>query len=208
MAPTITARILRRALDELAARDADLARAYRTVGAPPLRRRPPGFATLLRIVCAQQISVAAAGAILGRLDERVGTLMPETFLSLDDTAFRAIGLSRRKVDYGRAMAADILSGALDLGALGRLDDEAALAALTRVRGIGRWTAEVYLMFALGRPDIWPVDDLAMVSALGRLRGAKERLTRAQAQAAGEPWRPWRSAAARLLWHYYRRAPVQ
>jgi DNA-3-methyladenine glycosylase II len=207
MGPRITSATLRVALDELGARDSHLARAYRAVGAPPLRSRPPGFDSLLRIICAQQISVAAAGAILGRLDAAVDTLTPGAFLALDDTALRDIGLSRRKVDYGRGLASDILDGRLDLDGLRRLDDEAAIGELIKARGIGRWTAEVYLLFALRRPDIWPVDDLAMVVALGRLRGEPERLSRAEMIAIGESWRPWRSAAARLLWHYYRRAPV-
>ncbi len=203
MARRITKATLKLGLEELAGRDPDIARVYAEVGLPSMRKRPADFATLLSIICAQQLSRASADAILGRLDEAARPLVPATFLALDDQTLRRIGFSRQKTAYGRALAADLTEGRLELRRLGRLDDEAAIAELTKVKGIGRWSAEVYLMFSLGRTDIWPVDDLAVVTALGRMKGLAERPTRAQALEIGEPWRPWRSAAARLLWHSYR-----
>jgi DNA-3-methyladenine glycosylase II len=207
MGRRISKATLKLGLDELAGRDPDIARVYAEVGLPPTRRRPADFATLLGIICAQQLSRASADAILGRLNGAARPLEPATFLALDDQTLRRIGFSRQKIAYGRALAADIAEGRLDLGRLGRLDDEAAITELTKVKGIGRWSAEVYLMFALGRADLWPVDDLAVVTALGRFKGLPERPTRAQALEIGEAWRPWRSAAARLLWHYYRTTPA-
>ena len=194
------------ALDELSGRDPDIARAYAEVGLPPVRKRRPGFATLIQIICAQQVSKASADAILRRLDEVARPLEPATFLALADEDLRRVGFSRQKTAYGRALATDINAGHLELEGLGRLDDEAAIAELVKVKGIGRWSAEVYVMFALGRADVWPVDDLAVVTALGRIKGLPERPSRAQALEIGEAWRPWRSAAARLLWHHYRTTP--
>jgi DNA-3-methyladenine glycosylase II len=172
-----------------------------------VRKRRPGFATLIQIICAQQVSKASADAILRRLDGVARPLEPGTFLALADEDLRRVGFSRQKTAYGRALAADIAAGRLDLAGLGRLDDEAAIAELVKLKGIGRWSAEVYVMFALGRPDVWPVGDLAVVTALARIKGLPERPSRAQALEIGEPWRPWRSAAARLLWHYYRTTPA-
>lgn len=195
------------ALAELSGRDPDIARAYAEAGLPPVRKRRPGFATLIQIICAQQVSKASADAILRRLDAVARPLEPGTFLALADEDLRRVGFSRQKTAYGRALAADLTEGRLDLEGLGRLDDEAAIAELVKVKGIGRWSAEVYVMFALGRADVWPVDDLAVVTALGRIKGLPERPSRARALEIGEAWRPWRSAAARLLWHHYRTTPA-
>ncbi len=206
MAPRITAGTLPRAIAELAARDPDLARAHAEAGVPPLRHGRPDFATLIRIICSQQVSTASTKAILGRLGEVARPLVPETLLALDEATLRRVGFSRQKISYARGLAADLIEGRLDLGALARLDDEAAIAELVKVRGIGRWTAEIYLLFALKRADVWPVDDLAVVVATQRLKGLAQRPSRAEMIEIGEPWRPWRSAAARLLWHYYRTTP--
>jgi DNA-3-methyladenine glycosylase II len=152
--------------------------------------------------------VASADAILGRLDEAVSALTPEGFLALDDSALKAIGFSRQKTAYVRGLAAGLVEGRVDLDGLARLDDEAAIAELVKIKGIGRWSAEIYLLFSLKRPDIWPVDDLAVVVAVQRLKGLAERPDRAAMLEIGEPWRPWRSVAARLLWHYYRKTPAE
>ncbi|RMD61189.1 MAG: DNA-3-methyladenine glycosylase 2 family protein [Alphaproteobacteria bacterium] len=194
---------LRPALEALAARDADFARAFAACGLPPVRRRPRGFAGLLQIIVAQQVSAQAAGAILARLGAAVRPLTPRGFLTLDDAALRAIGLSRQKIRYGRALAEDVLRGRIKLRAVARMDDEAAIAHLSQVPGIGRWSAEIYLLFALGRPDVWPADDLAVQVALQRLKGLAERPRGEEMRALAEPWRPYRSAAARFLWHAYR-----
>lgn len=198
---------LRPALEALAARDADIARQYAACGLPPVRRRPAGFAGLVHIIAAQQVSAHAARAIIGRLEAAARPLTPKAFLALDEAALKAIGLSRQKVRYARALAEDVLAGRLDLDGLARLDDEAAIAHLVQAKGIGRWTAEIYLLFALGRPDVWPADDLAVQVAAQRLKGLPERPGRAEMQEIAAPWRPHRSAAARFLWHFYRHPGV-
>jgi DNA-3-methyladenine glycosylase II len=193
---------LRPALEALAERDADIARAYEVCGLPPERRRAPGFAGLLTIMTAQQVSAQAARAIVGRLLAAAEPLTPETFLALDEAAFRQIGFSRQKVRYGRELAEDVLSGRIDLEAVARLDDEAAIEQLVQVKGVGRWTAEIYLLFVLRRPDVWPVDDLAVCAGVQRLKRLKARPARERMLEIGQPWRPHRSAAARFLWHFY------
>jgi len=194
---------LRPALEALAMMDRDLARAYRACGLPPVRRQASGFAGLVRIIMAQQVSTASARAIIARLEAAVRPLAPEGFLALDDPALRAIGLSRQKIVYGRALAENLRSGRLDLDAVARLDDEAAMDRLVGLKGVGRWTAEIYLLFALGRPDVWPADDLAVQVAVQRVKGLDARPDRAAMVEIAEPWRPHRSAAARFLWHLYR-----
>lgn len=199
---------LRPALEALAAADPDLARAYAALGLPAARPRQPGFGGLLRIITGQQVSAHAARAIVARLEAAADPLTPESFLALDDADLRAVGFSRQKVRYGRALAEDVLAGRIDLDALAGMDDEAAIAHLSRARGIGRWTAEIYLLFALGRPDVWPADDLAVRAAAARLKGwPGKQPTRARMQALGETYRPHRSAAARFLWHFYRHPGV-
>lgn len=198
---------LRPALEALAARDADIARCYLACGLPPVRRHKTGFAGLLRIIMAQQVSTAAAAAIIGRLDAAVKPLTPTGFLALDEAALKAIGLSRQKMRYGYALAEDILARRIDLRALAAMADEEAIAHLTQAKGIGRWTAEIYLLFALGRPDVWPAGDLAVQAAAQRLKNLKERPQGAAMAALGAPWRPYRSAAARFLWHLYRHPGV-
>jgi len=198
---------LRPALEALAARDADLAAAYRLCGLPPVRRSPAGFPGLIRMIVGQQVSTASAAAIIARLEAACPPLSAEAFLGLDDAALRAVGFSRQKVRYGRALAEAIAAGRLDIAGLPDLDDESALAALVAVPGIGRWTAEIYLLFALRRPDVWPADDLAVVKAVQAVKGLEARPDRKVMRRLGEAWRPHRSAAARLFWHYYRHAGV-
>jgi len=199
---------LRPALEALAARDPDIARFYAACGLPPVRGHAPGFAGLLRILCAQQVSAASARALIGRLDAAARPLTPDIFLDLDDVALRAIGFSRSKVRYGRALAADVQTGRLDLEAVARTQDqESAIAILTQATGIGRWTAEIYLLFALGRPDVWPAGDLAVRVAVQRLKDLPARPTQDEMIGLAESWRPYRSAAARFLWHIYRHPGV-
>jgi DNA-3-methyladenine glycosylase II len=203
----IAGRRLTRALDALSAADADLARARDAVGVPPRRGRPPGFAALLDIIIAQQVSVASARAIRGRLTAAADPLTPDSFLGLDDVALRAVGFSRQKMAYGRGLAEMLADGRLDLDAVGEMDDEAAIAAITEVKGLGRWSAEVYLLFCLHRPDVMPADDLALLVAVERLKRLPARPSAKALRAMADSWRPWRSVAARLLWHYYAGAPV-
>lgn len=187
----------------LVAADADFARVVAAHGPPPSRRRDPGFGTLLRAIVFQQVSTAAGTAIWGRLEAGLGAMAPTALLAHDDEALRAFGLSRPKVKYARALATALADGTLDLDNLHRLDDEAAIAALVALPGIGRWTAEIYLLSALDRPDVMPAADIALMTAAQHLKGLSARPTPKQMYALSEPWRPWRSVAARLLWHYYR-----
>jgi DNA-3-methyladenine glycosylase II len=191
------------ALRRLAKADADLGRAWKLVGPLPDRRRQPGFATLLRLIVEQQVSVAAADAIWNKLAAATQPLEPRRFLEFNDGVLRACGLSRPKIKYARHLALAVADGALDLAAVGRMADGAALAELVKVKGIGRWTGEIYLLFALGRPDVWPAGDLALMAAVRHLKQLPARPTLAQMDRLAEPWRPDRGTAARLLWRYYR-----
>lgn len=195
------------ALDTLAARDADIARTLAEVGYPEPRVRTPGFATLLDIIVGQQVSVQSAAAIRARLKEAADPLTPDSFLALDDAALRRVGFSRRKVEYGRLLAQDILEGRFDPEGLPALDDEAILAEIVARKGLGRWSAEIYMLFALGREDVWPADDLAVQVAVQKLKRLDERPNRAVMDAVAETWRPHRGAAALLMWHIYRKAAL-
>jgi len=194
---------LRPALEALAACDPDISRSYALCGLPPERGQPAGFAGLVRIVAAQQVSAASAKAIIGRLEAALRPCTPEGFLELDEGALRAIGLSRPKMRYCRALAEDLLAGRIDLDGLVALDDDTAIAQLMQAKGIGLWSAEVYLLFALRRPDVWPAGDLAVQVAVQRVKGLEARPGRAEMVELAEPWRPYRSAAARFMWHAYR-----
>ena len=189
-------------LDEAASRCPAVARALGEVGHPALRHRPPGFVTLLRTIVGQQVSVASANAIWTRVAGSVQPLTPEALLARDDDALRACGLSRPKIRYARALAERCYSGALDLGRLQNLPDEEAAAALVDVPGIGRWTADVYLLFALGRRDVLPAGDLALLTAAQSLFELPARPTPSELIDRAEVWRPWRGAVAHLLWRYF------
>jgi DNA-3-methyladenine glycosylase II len=194
---------LARAIDQLAGIDPDIAAAVTQIGYPIPRLRPPGFATLLRIMVAQQVSTYAAAAIWTRLERAcVPVVSAECFLALDDDALRAIGLSRRKMEYGRGLAQAVGSRALDLEGLTDHAEEAAVAAISALRGFGRWSAEIYLLFALGRTDSFPGDDLAVQVGMQRLKGLAMRPDRKLMDALAEPWRPYRGCGALFLWHYY------
>jgi DNA-3-methyladenine glycosylase II len=198
----LTRETLGEAVDILAARDPDLAGIVERFGRPPLWDREPGFATLLHIVLEQQVSLASARAAFDRLRAVADPLTPPRFLELDDTALLAIGFSRQKARYGRALAAAIDSGALDLDGLAQLDDDAVRTSLEALPGIGPWTSNIYLLMVLGRPDIWPAGDIALASSVAEVKGLPGRPDPATLTALGEPWRPWRSVAARLFWHDY------
>ncbi|HEX5796749.1 MAG TPA: hypothetical protein VFY19_12975 [Geminicoccaceae bacterium] len=190
-------------VDALAAIDRDVARALERVGYPAPRQREPGFATLLRIMVAQQLSTRSAAAIWARVEEACQPLVTaERFFSLGEEAFRAIGFSRQKMAYGRGLAAAVASGALDLEALAGVPEEEAIAAISALRGFGRWSAEIYLLFALGRADVFPADDLGLQIGMQRLKGLAARPNRKALDQLAEPWRPWRGCGAIFLWHYY------
>jgi len=198
---------LRPAMEALAARDPEIAEAYARCGLPPERSSEPGFAGLIRMIAGQQVSVQSARAIIGRLEERVDPLTAGQFLKASEEDLKAVGLSRPKLRYGRILAEEIASGALDIDGLAGLEDDVAIAELTRVKGIGQWTAEIYLLFALGRPDVWPVGDLALCVAAQHLKKLEDRPEPRSMLALGEAWRPYRSTVARFLWHLYRHPGV-
>lgn len=195
------------ALQQLALQDDDVARGLALVGIPPPRIRPAGFITLLSIVISQQLATTAAAAIRARVENLLGQVTPERFLDIDDQALRDVGLSWRKIEYGNGLASAILSGELNLQTLLELPDEEAIKAITALRGFGRWSAEIYLMFSLNRPDVFPADDLALLVALQRLKGLESKPTPKQARGLIEHWAPWRSAGSLFLWHYYHGAPA-
>jgi DNA-3-methyladenine glycosylase II len=174
-------------------------------GPPRFRRRRDGFATLLHIILEQQVSIDAAAAMHRRLSGLCRPLAPEPFLALDDATLRACGFSRQKMGYARELAAKAATGRFDFANLAAADDDAAQAALCSLKGIGRWSAEIYLIFALGRPDIWPAADLGLQVATGECLGVAGRRAEAELRQLGEAWRPWRSVAACLFWHSYLRA---
>ncbi|MCZ6454995.1 MAG: DNA-3-methyladenine glycosylase 2 family protein [Alphaproteobacteria bacterium] len=190
-------------LSELARIDPRIGTLWETAGTPPPRARKQGYTTLLRIIVGQQLSTKAAASIWQRLEDAGTTGDPSNFLAQSDQSLRSFGLSRQKISYGRGLAAAIESGTVNLAQMGRMSDEDAIATLIALKGIGRWSAEVYLLFALGRADVMPADDLALVVSAGRHLGDGERWTPAQLRAEADMWQPWRSAAARLLWHAYR-----
>ncbi len=178
-------------------------RAYETAGAPLPRKRPDGFRSLLRTIVDQQVSVQAGTAIWRKLEGRLGVISPQTIANAQDETLRAGGLSRAKAKYAKALSDAILSGRLALDELRTLPDGAVMEKLTEVKGIGRWTAEIYLMFALDRPDIFPVGDLALIVSTSRLMKLEARPDQREMERIAEAWRPWRSTAALMLWHYYR-----
>lgn len=197
-----TAETLRESLEALAAIEPGFAAAIERVGYPEPRMRAPGYETLLRTIVGQQVSVAAAASVWTKLEAELGAgCAPEALLARDHDALRACGLSRQKQGYARSLAELVLSGELDLHALPQ-DDEAAIAQLILVKGIGRWSAEIYLLFAEGRPDIWPAGDLAVQIEVGRILGWPERPSEKAVRDIAERWRPHRGAAAVMAWHHY------
>ena len=198
----LTARGLAAAVAELTARDADLAGIVARHGPPPLWDREPGFATLLHIVLEQQVSLASARAAFDRLLAVAAPITPSRFLGLSDAELLAIGFSRQKVRYGRALATAVDSGALDLDGLAGDDDDEVHRALQAIPGIGPWTSTIYLLMVLGRPDVWPVGDIALAASVGDVKGLGRRPDATEMAELGEAWRPWRSVAARLFWQDY------
>ena len=193
----------RAALDRLTASDPDLAGIEARAGPLPWRTRAPGFPGLLQAMVAQQISNQAAAAIWGRLRGVAGVLEPAGWLALSDEVLRTVGLSRPKIAHARALAAAFLDGTLDPVAIAAMDDETAVATIAAVRGLGRWTAEVYLLFALGRHDVFPAGDIALAASAANLKRLTERPGPAALRGMADAWRPARALAARLLWHHWR-----
>ena len=193
---------IRNGMDAIAAREPAIARALAVAGYPEPRIRETGYATLLRTIVGQQVSVAAAASVWNKLEALLGEGIPaESLLASEFDALRACGLSRQKQGYARSLCELVTSGALDLDAL-PADDEEAIAKLVEIKGIGRWSAEIYLLFAEGRPDIWPAGDLAVQAGLHKLLGLSERPNEKLTRELAEAWRPHRGAAAIFTWHCY------
>jgi DNA-3-methyladenine glycosylase II len=197
-----TKRSIRSHVEALASREPAFARVIETHGVPEPRNSQPGAHTLLRTIVGQQVSVAAARSMWSKLEARFGS-PPDLMLLLaaTDEEMRAAGMSRQKAGYIRSLAELVTSGELDLDNLPE-DDEEAIALLTKIKGIGRWSAEIYLLFAEGRADVFPAGDLAVMVELGRLMGLPDKPSERQLRELAEAWRPYRGAAAVLAWHSY------
>ena len=200
-----TSSSIRSHVEALAQREPAFAQVVEKHGIPEPRRSDPGAHTLLRTIVGQQVSVAAARSMWGKLEAAYGA-PPElsAILRATDEDLRAAGISRQKAGYARSLAELVLSGELDLAGLPEDDDE-AVALLTKIKGIGRWSAEIYLLFAEGRADVWPAGDLAVQIEVGRLLGLPDKPSEKQLRELAEPWRPYRGAAAVLAWHSYNSA---
>lgn len=182
--------------------DPDLRAVVKNFGPPPMWVRPPGFATLVQIILEQQVSLASGRAVYRKLSDRIGRPTPTRFLELKNTELRACGFSRQKTAYCQGLAEAVTDGRLKLNGLSRCDDEAVRAALVQIKGIGNWTADIYLLMALRRPDVWPLGDLALDNALLEVKRLRKRPNEKRLAAITRPWSPWRSVAARVCWHHY------
>lgn len=186
----------------LAASDPDLAHLLKTYGTPPLWAREPSFPTLIHIILEQQVSLASAKAAFDRLHAAIAPVTPERLLTLNDAELKTIGFSRQKTLYARLLAQAILARQLDLEVLSEWPDDEVRLTLKQLKGIGDWTADIYLLMALRRPDIWPKGDLALLVAMQRMKKLTARPTQAEFDLIGESWKPYRAVAARMLWHFY------
>lgn len=202
-----TRKSIKAAIESLAAREPAFSKVVKQLGVPEPRSSDPGAVTLLRTIVGQQVSVAAARSMWAKLEAAFGA-PPDLHLLLaaTDEELRAAGMSRQKAGYIRSLASLVISGELDLTRLPK-DDEEAIALLTKIKGIGRWSAEIYLLFAEGRPDVFPAGDLAVMIELGRLMGLPDKPSEKALRELAEPWRPYRGAAAVLAWHSYNSAVI-
>ena len=186
----------------LANRDPDLKNIVKKFGSPPLWDRDEGFHTLIRIILEQQVSLESAQAAYDKLIAKVNLLTPQKFLKFTDNQLKAFGFSRQKTSYGRNVANAILDGTLDLIALGKMNDESVRSKLMKIKGIGNWTADIYLLMVLRRPDVWPSGDIALAIALQKIKNLDRRSNQQEMEEISDNWKPWRAVAARLLWHFY------
>jgi DNA-3-methyladenine glycosylase II len=200
---TLTRATLQAGVQELTARDRNLAGIVAEFGPPPLWARPRGFPTLVRIILEQQVSLASAAALFARLERHFdGSLTPQRVAALGEPALLSIGFTRQKARYVVGLASGIADGSVSLARIARLDDAEAGNALVQIPGIGPWTAGVYLLMALRRPDVWPPGDLGLHKSMAEVRRLRAVPTSDEAAAFALRWRPWRAVAARLLWHSY------
>ena len=200
--PSLTAATLKQGVRELASRDAGLAAIVARHGHPPMWGRARGFATLVRIILEQQVSLASAAAMFAKIERELGGVTPATVRAAGRPGLQALGVTRQKAGYVCTLAEQVTDGALPLATLARLPDAEVMEMLVRVPGIGPWTASIYLLMALRRPDVWPPGDLALHKAMARLPGHTRVPTSDEAAAFALRWRPWRAVAARILWHAY------
>jgi DNA-3-methyladenine glycosylase II len=198
----LTPSMFHEALNVLKAQDPDLRNVLSILGQPPFWKRAPGFSTLVQIILEQQVSLSSARAAFNRLRQTVPVLIPEEFLKLDSKTLRQIGFSRQKAYYCHQLADCIVSGSLNLDRLQTMNDEQASTELIKMKGIGRWTADIYLLMALRRPDIWPIGDLALAEAVQGVKRLITRPTLNELEALSLDWKPWRAVAARIFWHHY------
>ena len=202
MIKTLDEQNLAEACEELAAADADLEYIFQTYGTPPLWAREANFPTLIHIILEQQVSLASAASAFNKLKEKLGEITPENVLKLTDEELKACYFSRQKTVYARELAKAISDGSLDLKALENLPDAEAKAELKKIKGIGEWTSDIYLLMALLRADVMPKGDLALHVAYKKLKSREHAPHSDEFQQIAEKWKPFRAAAARLLWHFY------
>jgi DNA-3-methyladenine glycosylase II len=198
----LTHKSLAVACEELSKSDPILGRSYELYGKPPMWSRKPGFATLLYIILEQQVSLASAKACFDKLSIALGEVTPKSLLKLNDAELKTIGFSRQKTTYARHLAEAVLEKRIDLDNLVNLPDAEVKTELTKLKGVGDWTSDIYLVMAMLRPDIMPKGDLALHAAWQKLSKAPQRPHSDEFLVIAEQWKPFRSAAARLLWHYY------
>ena len=202
MRAPLTDRGLAHGAQAIARVDRDLAAVLARHGTPPRWGREPGFATLVQIVLEQQVSLASGRAAFARVLAVAGQMTPSRVASLSERQLRGAGLTRQKAGYVRGLARSIVSGEFDIDAVARMDDDAAHAELIKLKGIGPWSADIYLLMALGRRDVWPRHDLALASAMRDVKRLRSLPTPERQLEIAEAWRPWRAVAARLMWHHY------
>jgi len=196
----LTNEALKAAAEVLAARDRHLASIYQIHGAPPMWARRPGFSTLLRIVLEQQVSLVSARAMFARLKSNIAPFTAEAFIESGEAYLRSLGVTRQKAHYCVQVAQAFMNSHLDK--IVRMNDEEAHATLLQIKGVGPWSANIYLLMALRRPDIWPDGDVALATAVGKLLKMNPRPAFTELAQIAERWRPYRSVAARMLWQYY------
>ncbi len=207
---SLTEITLARAAKTLARRDGDLAAILESYGSPPLWVRPPGFATLVKIILEQQVSLASAASMFARLKQNIVPFHAARMMELGEVHLKSLGMTRQKTTYCLELAQSVTGKRLRLSQLSRMSDTEAKATLMEIKGLGAWSADVYLLMALRRPDIWPVNDLALAAAVAKLKRLTKRPNPNELAEIAEPWRPFRSVAARMLWQYYlaqRKEPV-
>lgn len=198
----LTNRSLQLAAADLANYDSHLRQIHSAYGPPPMWRRATGFSTLVKIILEQQVSLRSAAAVFDRLNNGIQPFEPEQLIKRGELQLRSIGLTRQKAAYVIQLASAIAEGELRLDRLARLNDAAARDSLMRIKGIGAWSADVYLLMAMRRSDIWPAGDLALAVAVKELRRLDQRPSPDQLEKLAESWRPYRAVAARMLWQYY------